>query len=255
MTPFEDEKDAARLANDSRYGLYATVWTRDGARGHRLARQIKAGTVGINMPYTAFPGIPFGGYKQSGFGRELGLETLDLYLETKSVLVSNVRQAVQPVRCRACASCVGSTRRPRRSSPRGSGRRRKRRHGRRSRTAPSRLSCSRAGMPRTTSIHSSSTRTRCRSATASSGVTTGRGESLARLVVAPDERGRGLGTELATMLCAEARRRFPYDVWLRSFRKTPTRSRHTRAGLRASASDEEAFNRDQPRTYAWMRAQ
>jgi aldehyde dehydrogenase (NAD+)/betaine-aldehyde dehydrogenase len=86
--PFEDEKDAVRIANDVRYGLMATVWTGDPGRGHRLARAIKAGTVGINMPYTAFPGIPFGGYKQSGFGRELGLETLDLYLETKSVLVS-----------------------------------------------------------------------------------------------------------------------------------------------------------------------
>ena len=50
------------------------------------------------MPYTAFPGIPFGGYKQSGFGRELGLETLDLYLETKSVLVSTGAAPVQPVR-------------------------------------------------------------------------------------------------------------------------------------------------------------
>jgi len=50
-----------------------TVWTGDPARGHRIARRIKAGTVGINMPFTAFPGIPFGGYKQSGFGRELGL--------------------------------------------------------------------------------------------------------------------------------------------------------------------------------------
>src|SRR5438552_9699793 len=69
ITPFEDEKEAARLANDVRYGLMATVWTGDPARGHRLARRIKAGTVGINMPYTAFPGIPFGGYKQSGFGR------------------------------------------------------------------------------------------------------------------------------------------------------------------------------------------
>ncbi|HEV3408369.1 MAG TPA: aldehyde dehydrogenase family protein [Gaiellaceae bacterium] len=86
VIPFEDEKDAVRIANDVKYGLVATVWTGDPARGHRLARQIKAGTVGINMPYTAFPGIPFGGYKQSGFGRELGLETLDLYLETKSVL-------------------------------------------------------------------------------------------------------------------------------------------------------------------------
>src|SRR5262249_5055779 len=88
VIPFEDEKDAARIANDIKYGLMATVWTGDPARGHRIARRIKAGTVGINTPYTAFPGIPFGGYKQSGFGRELGLEALDLYLETKSVLVS-----------------------------------------------------------------------------------------------------------------------------------------------------------------------
>ena len=88
VIPFEDEADAVRIANDVRYGLFATVWTGDPARGHRLARAIKAGTVGINMPYTAFPGIPFGGYKQSGFGRELALETLDLYLETKSVIVA-----------------------------------------------------------------------------------------------------------------------------------------------------------------------
>jgi aldehyde dehydrogenase (NAD+)/betaine-aldehyde dehydrogenase len=96
ITPFEDEKDAARIANDVRYGLMATVWTGDPARGHRLARRIKAGTVGINMPYTAFPGIPFGGYKQSGFGRELGLETLDLYLETKSVIVSTSPKPFNP---------------------------------------------------------------------------------------------------------------------------------------------------------------
>src|SRR3989475_195216 len=91
-----DEKDAARIANQSRYGLMATVWTGDPARGHRLARRLKAGTVGINMPYTAFPGIPFGGYKQSGFGRELGLETLELYLETKSVLVSTGSKPFNP---------------------------------------------------------------------------------------------------------------------------------------------------------------
>ena len=88
VIPFEDEKDAIRIANDTKYGLFATVWTRDPGRGHRLARAIKAGSVAINTPYTAFPGIPFGGYKQSGFGRELGIETLELYLETKSVLVS-----------------------------------------------------------------------------------------------------------------------------------------------------------------------
>ena len=72
VIPFDDEADAIRIANDVRYGLMATVWTGDPARGHRVAARIKAGTVGVNMPYTAFPGIPFGGYKQSGFGRELG---------------------------------------------------------------------------------------------------------------------------------------------------------------------------------------
>jgi acyl-CoA reductase-like NAD-dependent aldehyde dehydrogenase len=96
VIPFEDEQDAIRIANDVKYGLFATVWTRDPARGHRLARRIKAGTIGINMPYTAFPGIPFGGYKQSGFGRELGLETLDLYLETKSVLHSTSPKPFNP---------------------------------------------------------------------------------------------------------------------------------------------------------------
>jgi acyl-CoA reductase-like NAD-dependent aldehyde dehydrogenase len=96
VIPFEDEKDAIRIANDVRYGLMATVWTGDPARGHRIASRIKAGTVGINMPYTALPGIPFGGYKQSGFGRELGLETLELYLETKSVLVSTSPKPFNP---------------------------------------------------------------------------------------------------------------------------------------------------------------
>ena len=96
VIPFEDEKDATRIANDVRYGLMATVWTGDPARGHRLARRIKAGTVGINMPFTAFPGIPFGGYKQSGFGRELGLETLEDYLETKSVIVSTSPKPFNP---------------------------------------------------------------------------------------------------------------------------------------------------------------
>jgi acyl-CoA reductase-like NAD-dependent aldehyde dehydrogenase len=96
ISPFDDEKDAVRQANAVRYGLMATVWTGDPARGHRVARRIKAGTVGINMPYTAFPGIPFGGYKQSGFGRELGLETLELYLETKSVIASTSPKPFNP---------------------------------------------------------------------------------------------------------------------------------------------------------------
>jgi aldehyde dehydrogenase (NAD+)/betaine-aldehyde dehydrogenase len=96
VIPFEDEADAVRIANDVRYGLMATVWTGDPAKGHRIAAKIKSGTVGINMPYTAFPGIPFGGYKQSGFGRELALETLDLYLETKSVVTYTGTRPTNP---------------------------------------------------------------------------------------------------------------------------------------------------------------
>ncbi len=96
VIPFEDEKDAIRIANDVKYGLFATVWTGDPGRGLRLASRIKAGQIGVNMPYTAFPGIPFGGYKQSGFGRELGIETLDMYLETKSVLVSTSARPFNP---------------------------------------------------------------------------------------------------------------------------------------------------------------
>ncbi len=94
--PFEDEADAVRLANDVRYGLMATVWTGNPARGHRVAQRLQAGTVGINMPYTAFPGIPFGGYKQSGFGRELGIEALDHYLETKSVITYTGSRPTNP---------------------------------------------------------------------------------------------------------------------------------------------------------------
>ena len=96
VIPFADEDDAVRIANDVKYGLMATVWTGDPGRGHRIAARIKSGTVGINMPYTAFPGIPFGGYKQSGFGRELALETLELYLETKSVVTYTGTRPTNP---------------------------------------------------------------------------------------------------------------------------------------------------------------
>ncbi|MCG0314886.1 MAG: aldehyde dehydrogenase family protein [Calditerricola sp.] len=83
---FRDEKEAVRLANDTIYGLAAALWTKDFARAHRVAGQLKAGLVMINNPFSAFPGLPFGGYKQSGFGRELAIESLELYTETKSVL-------------------------------------------------------------------------------------------------------------------------------------------------------------------------
>ena len=96
VIPFADEADAVRIANDVKYGLMATVWTGDPGRGHRVASRIKSGTVGINMPYTAFPGIPFGGYKQSGFGRELAIEAIDLYLETKSVVTYTGTRPTNP---------------------------------------------------------------------------------------------------------------------------------------------------------------
>ena len=96
VIPFEDEAEAVRIANDVKYGLTATVWTKDPARGHRLARQIKSGVIGINLPNTAFPGLPFGGYKQSGFGREGSLETIEMYLETKAVFTSTGAKPVNP---------------------------------------------------------------------------------------------------------------------------------------------------------------
>src|SRR5436853_6674570 len=92
----------------------ATVWTGDPARGHRLAARIKAGEIGVNMPYTAFPGIPFGGYKHSGFGRELGLETLELYLETRRVLVSTSARPFHPFGLEPRDRCSVPTRRQRR---------------------------------------------------------------------------------------------------------------------------------------------
>jgi acyl-CoA reductase-like NAD-dependent aldehyde dehydrogenase len=96
VIPFEDEAEAVQIANDVKYGLTATVWTKDPARGHRLARQIKSGVIGINLPNTAFPGLPFGGYKQSGFGREGSLETIEMYLETKAVFTSTGAKPVNP---------------------------------------------------------------------------------------------------------------------------------------------------------------
>ncbi|RSL30013.1 aldehyde dehydrogenase [Salibacterium salarium] len=83
---FSDEKDVIKRANDTKYGLGSAIWTTNQARATRTAHQIEAGIVMVNCPFSAFPGTPFGGYKQSGFGRELCVETLDLYMEDKSVL-------------------------------------------------------------------------------------------------------------------------------------------------------------------------
>ncbi|MGH2454987.1 MAG: aldehyde dehydrogenase family protein [Candidatus Limnocylindria bacterium] len=93
---FADEAEAVGLANDVRYGLAATIWTADAARGHRVAQRIRSGAVGINTPFVAFPGIPFGGFKESGYGREQSLEALELYTEPKAILVGTSPRPVNP---------------------------------------------------------------------------------------------------------------------------------------------------------------
>jgi len=87
VLPFDDAEDAVAQANATVYGLAAGVWTRDVAKAHRVARAVKAGTVWINTYNLYDPALPFGGFKQSGFGRDLGPEALDGYLETKSVWI------------------------------------------------------------------------------------------------------------------------------------------------------------------------
>jgi acyl-CoA reductase-like NAD-dependent aldehyde dehydrogenase len=84
---FADDEEALSLANDTIYGLAAGVWTRDIGRAHRFARELQAGTVWINTYHPLDAASPFGGYKQSGYGRELGEYALDLYTQIKSVWV------------------------------------------------------------------------------------------------------------------------------------------------------------------------
>jgi betaine-aldehyde dehydrogenase len=88
VIPFEDEADAIRIANDTPYGLSGSIWTRDGARALRVARAIEAGVLSVNANTSVRVQTPFGGFKQSGFGRELGMHALDGYSEVKSVFVS-----------------------------------------------------------------------------------------------------------------------------------------------------------------------
>jgi acyl-CoA reductase-like NAD-dependent aldehyde dehydrogenase len=86
--PFKDPEEVAKAGNDTTYGLAAAVWTADISKAHRMAEILKAGTVWINC-YNMFDAAsPFGGYKQSGFGREMGKAALELYTQIKSVWVN-----------------------------------------------------------------------------------------------------------------------------------------------------------------------
>jgi aldehyde dehydrogenase (NAD+) len=85
---FSDTDELVRRANATNFGLAAAVWTRDIARAHDVARRLRAGTVWVNCYDVFDAAAPFGGYKRSGFGRELGERGLDGYLETKTVTVS-----------------------------------------------------------------------------------------------------------------------------------------------------------------------
>ncbi|HWT25305.1 MAG TPA: aldehyde dehydrogenase family protein [Solirubrobacteraceae bacterium] len=85
VIPFRDEAEAIRLANDTVYGLSGSIWTRDGARALRVARQLETGVLSINSNTSVRVATPFGGFKQSGVGRELGPHALEHYTEVKSV--------------------------------------------------------------------------------------------------------------------------------------------------------------------------
>jgi betaine-aldehyde dehydrogenase len=87
VIPFEDEDDLVAQANDSAYGLAAGIWTGDFARGWRVARRLEVGTVWINSYKELSISTPFGGFKQSGIGREKGATGLRLYQQTKSIYV------------------------------------------------------------------------------------------------------------------------------------------------------------------------
>ena len=85
VIPFDGEEEGVRLANDTIYGLSGSIWTRDGGKALRVARAVETGVLSINSNTSVRVSTPFGGFKQSGYGRELGPHALDAYTEPKTV--------------------------------------------------------------------------------------------------------------------------------------------------------------------------
>jgi aldehyde dehydrogenase (NAD+) len=85
LIAFDDDDEAVRIANDSVYGLSGGVWSADAERALGVARRVRTGSIAVNGSYPPFPLVPFGGFKESGLGRELGPEGLMGFLEPKSI--------------------------------------------------------------------------------------------------------------------------------------------------------------------------
>jgi acyl-CoA reductase-like NAD-dependent aldehyde dehydrogenase len=87
VIPFDTEEEALRLANATPYGLSGSIWSRDIGRALRAAKALQAGVISVHSNSSVHTEAPFGGYKMSGIGRELGMSALDLYSETKNVFI------------------------------------------------------------------------------------------------------------------------------------------------------------------------
>jgi acyl-CoA reductase-like NAD-dependent aldehyde dehydrogenase len=88
VVPFDDEADAIRIANDTDYGLSGSIWSQNIGRALRVARAVDAGNLSVNSHSSVRYSTPFGGFKQSGLGRELGPDALDAFTDLKNVFIS-----------------------------------------------------------------------------------------------------------------------------------------------------------------------